>query len=85
MMRILLDEGMPARAALKLRDLGFDTVDARELGLAGARDEAILAAALTKDRICVTLDHDFHSILAETQAAAPSVILVRLHRQDTSK
>jgi predicted nuclease of predicted toxin-antitoxin system len=74
---VLLDEGLPLRAAQWLRDRGVDAVHAREAGLASAPDTRILAAARTNGRVCFTLDHDFHTILAETAATAPSVVLLR--------
>jgi|ERR1035438_2620769 predicted nuclease of predicted toxin-antitoxin system len=42
-----------------------------------ATDREILARAAAEDRICVTLDKDFHDALARSQAAFPSVILLR--------
>jgi predicted nuclease of predicted toxin-antitoxin system len=80
MQAVLLDEGLPLRAALWLRNLGIDAVHTRELGLASAPDVQILAAALAGRRICVTLDHDFHAILAETGATMPSVLLIRMEQ-----
>ena len=43
-----------------------------------AEDASILAFARHDDRVCVTLDHDFHSHLALAAASGPSVIFVRL-------
>lgn len=81
MAAILLDEGLPLRAAQWLRNHGIDAVHAREVGLASAPDERILAAALAERRVCFTLDHDFHSILAETWATKPSVVLIRMQQR----
>jgi predicted nuclease of predicted toxin-antitoxin system len=77
MLSILLDEGLPWRAAQWLRDHGVDALHTRELGLASATDAKILMRASLEHRTCVTLDHDFHAILAETGASTPSVILIR--------
>jgi len=52
-------------------------VHAREVGLAGAEDVEILDFAHSEIWICITLDHDFHGILAETGPSQPSVILLR--------
>jgi predicted nuclease of predicted toxin-antitoxin system len=78
MQTVLLDEGLPLRAAQWLRDSGIDAVHTREIGLASAADAQILEAARAEGRVCVTLDHDFHSILAETGSPAPSVVLIRI-------
>jgi predicted nuclease of predicted toxin-antitoxin system len=80
MTRVLLDEGLPLRAAQWLRDRGIDAIHAREAGLAAAPDAGILKFALAERRVCITLDHDFHGILAETAANAPSVILLRIQQ-----
>ena len=45
-----------------------------------ATDVAILDAARQQQRICVTLDADFHTYLAVTNAATPSVIRLRIER-----
>jgi predicted nuclease of predicted toxin-antitoxin system len=45
MVRVLLDEGLPLRAAQWLRKSGIDAVHVREVGLASAPDPQILAAA----------------------------------------
>jgi predicted nuclease of predicted toxin-antitoxin system len=43
-----------------------------------ATDIEILGAARTQQRICVTLDADFHTHLAVTNATSPSVIRLRI-------
>lgn len=78
--RLLLDQGLPFRAAHLLSAAGIDTIHVRDVGLSAASDEDILAFALGNGRTCVTLDHDFHRILALTGASGPSVILIRGER-----
>ena len=77
MARILLDEGLPVRAAGVLRDRRLDAVHAREVGLASADDASILEYAREHGHACITLDHDFHRLLADSGAAGPSTILIR--------
>jgi predicted nuclease of predicted toxin-antitoxin system len=43
-----------------------------------ATDVEILDVARQQQRICVTLDADFHTYLAVTNAATPSVIRLRI-------
>jgi len=45
MKRLLLDQGLPARAAGTLRDEGWDAVHVREIGMHEAEDTDILARA----------------------------------------
>lgn len=82
---VLLDEGLPLRTAQWLREQGIDAVHAREAGLASSPDTQILAVARYERRVCFTLDHDFHRILAETAAVEPSVVLIRMQQTDYAK
>ena len=77
MKSVLLDQGLPPGAAELLRKRGWDAVHVREIAMSDATDLEILAKAAADDRICVTLDKDFHEALARSQAAHPSVILLR--------
>jgi predicted nuclease of predicted toxin-antitoxin system len=76
-MRILLDEGLPRRAAALLREKGIDAVHLTEIGEPSTADESILETARTDGRIIVTLDADFHALLAMNGWSAPSVIRIR--------
>ncbi len=78
MTRLLLDKGLAPRAALILRQAGFDAVHVSEIGLEKADDTLILDTARSDERVCVTLDHDFHSHLAAAGHGQPSVILLRI-------
>ena len=77
-MRLLLDQGLPRTAAALLRGLGVDTVHTGEIGLATAEDADILAWAQKEERTVVTLDADFHALLALSYASSPSVIRIRI-------
>lgn len=48
------------------------------MGLSRATDEEIIEYARSEKRICVTLDADFHAILALSDEVAPSVIRIRI-------
>jgi len=78
MIAILLDQGLAPRAAAVLRERGMDAVHVSEIGLAEAEDSQILDTARQAGRICVTLDHDFHTHLALAGEGLPSVILLRI-------
>jgi predicted nuclease of predicted toxin-antitoxin system len=77
-MKLLLDQGTPRSAATILRRAGFDAVHTGEIGMAAAEDAEIIHRAVLEDRAVVTLDADFHSHLALTQAVKPSVIRIRI-------
>jgi len=60
----LLDQGVPRSAIDHLRGVGYDAVHTSSIGLASADDEAIFAQARRENRVVVTLDADFHTLLA---------------------
>ena len=78
MRRILLDQGLALAAAAFLRADGWDALHVLDAGLDRAGDLQILEFACRESRVCITLDHDFHTHLALAQMRSPSVILVRL-------
>ena len=78
MTALLLDQGLAPGAAAILRERGFDAVHVQEIGLSQAEDMEILSVARNQNRICVTLDHDFHAHLAVAGEGRPSVILFRI-------
>ena len=80
MKRIVLDQGLPATAAMVLRAEGWDAVHLREIDMHDASDTHILDYAAHESRAVITLDRDFPQILALTRATGPSVVLVRQQR-----
>lgn len=77
-MKLLLDQGTPRSAAARLRQAGLDAVHTGETGLAEAADVEIIRRATKEGRVIVTLDADFHTLLALTQTGQPSVIRIRI-------
>jgi predicted nuclease of predicted toxin-antitoxin system len=77
---LLLDQGLPRSTARLLIESGLAALHAGDVGLSRAADPEILEYARVRDLIVVTLDADFHMLLASTGAAAPSVIRLRRQR-----
>lgn len=77
-MKLLLDQGLPRGAARLLREAGIDATHTGECGLATAADRDVLEYARQEGRVVVTLDADFHAILALSTAADPSTIRIRV-------
>ena len=77
-LRLILDQGVPRDAAYLLRQLGYDCTHVGELQMSKASDEEILAWARKENAIVVTLDADFHTILAISGASGPSVVRIRI-------
>lgn len=76
-MRLLLDQGLPRGAAALLREAGWDAEHVGERGMARAEDSAILEVARQEQRIVITLDADFHALLAVSGNDTPSVLRIR--------
>ena len=74
----MLDEGLPRTAVGLLQSHGFDADHVLTVGLRGAADPAVLREAARRNLVAVTLDSDFHRILALTGAAGPSVVRLRI-------
>jgi predicted nuclease of predicted toxin-antitoxin system len=77
-MKLLLDQGLPRSTATLLRSRNIDSVHVGEVGLAKADDTVILERGRLEERTIVTLDADFHKLLALTRATTPSVIRIRI-------
>ena len=77
-MKLLLDQGLPRGTASILRAQGLDVLHVCEIGMSRADDFAVLQRARDEARVAVTLDADFHSILAISGQASPSVIRIRI-------
>jgi predicted nuclease of predicted toxin-antitoxin system len=75
--RLLLDQGLPRSTGRLLAAGGWDVVHASEIGLGHADDSEILHRARAEQRVCVTLDADFHALLATSGERGPSVVRVR--------
>jgi predicted nuclease of predicted toxin-antitoxin system len=79
---ILLDQGLAPRAAAILRQHGLDGVHVSEIEMEQAEDIQIMERGRIDERVCVTLDHDFHAHLAMTGHGRPSVVLLRVQGLD---
>lgn len=77
-MKLLLDQGIPRSSAAILRAAGLDVVHTGEVGRATAADDDLVGYALEEGRVIITLDADFHALLALSGARAPSVVRIRI-------
>lgn len=76
-MKFLIDQALSPALAIELNRAGHDAGHVRELGLAAASDQEIFDRAARDDRIVVSADTDFGTLLAIRKEISPSVILFR--------
>lgn len=73
-MRFLIDNALSPVVAIELNRAGHDAVHVRDLGMQAASDEEIFDCARTKERVVVSVDTDFGTLLAARKEISPSVM-----------
>jgi predicted nuclease of predicted toxin-antitoxin system len=73
----VVDANLSPRLAALLRDADHDAVHVRDIGLRTASDDEIIDYAISTDRIVISHDTDFGTLLAYRELSKPSFILIR--------
>ena len=84
MTRLKLDENLPSRAALVLRQAGHDVSTVLDEGLGGASDATLAKACADEDLVLLTLDLDFADIRTYGSPHSPGIVVLRAGHQDVA-
>jgi predicted nuclease of predicted toxin-antitoxin system len=76
-MKIVIDMNISPDLVSILKDNGFEAIHWLTIGATNAPDREIIAWAKNNNYVILTHDLDFGTILAVSQASAPSVIQIR--------
>lgn len=78
MIRFLLDMGVSPICGNWLNDRGWDAKHLNEMNLSKLPDNEIILLAQTENRVILTCDNDFGTLMALENIKNPSLILFRL-------
>ena len=76
-MKFKLDENLPVELVVDLRELGHDADTVADEGLCGAADPEVVDAALSAERILITLDKGIANLQRYPSRCHAGVVLFR--------
>ena len=76
-MKFLVDNALSFRVAEQLNEAGHDAVHVTDYDMGEATDHEIFNRANDEERVIISADTDFGTLLAQLQTSKPSIILLR--------
>lgn len=77
-MRLLADQDVYRITIDRLQQWGHDVVTVKELGLQGSSDEDVLRMATIENRLLITRDKGFGTLIFLNKALSTGVIMVKI-------
>ena len=75
---LLLDQGLPRSLVKLLQASGINAEHVGDIDMSTAKDSEIIQYSKKNNRIIITLDSDFHTLLALSSDSIPSVVRIRI-------
>ena len=75
---LLLDQGLPRSLVKLLQVSGINVEHVGDINMSTAKDSEIIEYCKKNNRIIITLDSDFHTLLALSSDSILSIIRVRI-------